>query len=560
MACWRPGWVVGVAGALALWGCADGPTSAGGTDGGDSSGHGSSSGDSTGEETSEGSSSGGPLSQCGDPDAGVAPLRRLTRRQYANAVRDVLGVSVDAHTLGTDEKVGAFDSNAAAAVPPTDVEQYRVLAEAAAADAQAFVPALFACADGAQACWNETLDGVGRRLFRRPLTDDERARYLALAEVGEDPADGVRLVVQALLQSPQFLYHVEFGQPEAGEVSPLGSYELAARLSFFLWDSVPDDALLDAAAEGVLDDADGVEAEALRMLDDGRARDAIGAFHVQWLGLDHLETTPKDPAVYPEFSPALAGAMVDETRRFASLTVLQGDGRLDTLLTASHSYPTEALFELYGVQPPAGFVPGMPVEYDPDERAGLLTHASFLTAHALPNRSGPIQRGVEIRTHLLCDPPPPPPPGVNAEPLPVAPDATTRELLEQHVSDPVCAGCHQFFDGMGLAMEDYDGLGRHRTEEQGKPIDASGSLFATDVDGEVEGGVALAHRLAESEQVRACVTRQWFRFALGRFEADADACTLDTLQHAFADSDADVRALLVDLVRSDAFRFRRGEP
>lgn len=542
---------------LLTQGCSDSSASAGAS-GGSSGGEqmsGSSSdtgGDSSGAET--GSTGDVPEAVCDELDVSATPLRRLTGPQYANAVRDVLGVSVDVGELGADEKAGAFDSNGNAAVSSNNVELYRALAESVASS----VPELVTCETDAEGCWNALLDETGRRLFRRPVTEEERTRYLDLAQTGADAADGSRLIVQAMLQSPSFLYHLEFGLVDAsGPVIPLEPYEIASRLSFFLWNSVPDDELLDAAEVGGLDSADALEAQAQRLLLDPRARESVGAFHVQWLGIDHLEDTFKDPGTYPSFDLSMAEAMVAETRRFSELTVLAGDGRLETLLTASHSYLTDPLFDLYGVEQPDDFVPGMPVELDPEQRAGLITQASFLAEHALTNQSGPIQRGVEIRNQFFCDPPPPPPPDANVEPPAPSPDATTRELFEQHTSEPTCASCHVLIDGLGLGMENYDGIGRHRTMENGKAVDASGEFLATDVDGTFDGGVELAHRLAQSEQVRECVARQWFRFALGRLEGDQDACSLDTLHATFAESGSDVRALLVQLVRTDAFRYRR---
>lgn len=538
-------------------GCSDPPASGDGASASSSGGETADSLSDAGSESGDaetGSTGGDADIACTDLDVSPTPLRRLTGQQYANAVRDVLDVSVDISELGADEKAGAFDSNGSAAVSSNSVELYRALAETVASS----VPELTACETEPEDCWNTLVDGTGRRLFRRPLTDAERGRYFELAETGADPADGSRLVVQAMLQSPSFLYHLEFGLPDVeGAVIPLEPYELASRLSFFLWNSVPDDGLLDAAAAGELGSADALEAQAERLLLDSRARESIGSFHVQWLGIDHLEDSFKDPGTYPSFSVSMAQAMVAETRRFSELTVLQGDARLETLLTASHSYLTDPLFELYGVQEPEDFMPGMPVELDPEQRAGLITQASFLAAHALTNQSGPIQRGVEIRNQFFCDPPPPPPPDANVEPPAPDPDATTRELFEQHTADPTCASCHVLIDGIGLGMENYDGVGRHRTMENGKAVDASGEVLATDVDGTFDGGVELAHRLAHSEQVRECVARQWFRFALGRLESDQDTCSLDTLHTAFSESDSDVRALLVQLVRTDAFRYRR---
>ncbi|MEM6992318.1 MAG: DUF1592 domain-containing protein, partial [Myxococcota bacterium] len=340
------------------------------------------------------------------------------------------------------------------------------------------------------------------------------------------------------------------------EVVELADYELASRLAFFIWDSVPDTELLDAANAGDLRTPDGLRASAERLLDDPRAREAVGNFHIQWLGLDELVDEYKDPAVYPGYSREVAEAMVAETHRFGSHVVLQGDGKLETLMTASYSYLDDELFEIYGVEKPSGHNAGVPVDLDPAERAGLLTQPAFLTAHALPNASGPIQRGVELRTNVLCAPPPPAPDDADVSPPTIDPNATTREAFEQHVADPSCAGCHQFIDGIGLGFEAYDGIGAFRTTENGLPVDATGAIFGTDVDGEFDGAVELAHRLADSQQVRECVSRQWFRFAFGRLEQVEDQCSVQSLNEAFAESNYDVRALLLQIVQTDAFRLK----
>lgn len=552
--------VLGLAGAL-VGACGDDASGTPGDEPTDTDGTGSTSmpEGSTGDDdgSSSGDETGGEI-VCDEASVGAAPLRRLTRAQYANAVRDVLGLTADVSELEPDEKAGAFDSNFSAAVSPNSVEQYRALAERLAEDARSDFGSLAPCPDGNEnACLSSVLDDVGRRLFRRPLTEDERGRYLDLANTGVDYDDSVQLLLTALLQSPNFLYHLELGLPGGDEpVVALSQWELASRLSFFLWNSVPDPALLDAAEAGELETAEQLREQAERLLGDSRARDAVGGFHVQWLGLDHIDSAFKDPGVYPDYDDELAEAMVDETRRFSQIVVLQGDGRLETLMTASFSYIDGPLFDLYDVEEPADHNPGVPVELDPEQRAGLITQAAFLTEHALTNQSGPIQRGVEIRAELLCDPPPPPPADANVEPPMPDPDSTTRELFEQHTADPTCASCHYLIDGIGLGMENYDGIGAFRTMENGKPVDASGSLVATDIDGEFNGGVELAHRLAQSNDLRRCVSRQWFRFALGRYESDADQCSLDSLYATFEQSDYDVRELLVQLVQTDAFRYR----
>lgn len=554
------------AGLLAsVGGCGDDSADAdgsGGTSGGEasSSGADASSGDEAESSGGDEGTSTGEDASCEELAVGSTPLRRLTRAQYRNSIRDVLGLAADVGSLDSDEKAGAFDSNYAAAVSPDGVEQYRAVAETLAAEVMASVELLAPCDGPEDACLENFVQSTGRRLFRRPLTDAERSDYVGLAQAADDFDNGIRVAVQAMLQSGHFLYHLEFGLPDpSGDVVALTDYEVASRLSFFLWNSVPDDALLDAADAGELASADGVRLHAERLLQDPRAREAVGEFHVQWLALDHLSTTFKDPEYYPDFTPELAEAMVAETRRFSQIVVLQGDGRLETLLTADFSYLEPQLFELYGVEPPADHNVGVPVQLDPNQRAGLLTQAAFLSEHALTNASGPIQRGVEVRTNILCDPPPPPTPGIDITPPELLPDATTREVFEEHTNNNLCASCHQLIDGIGLGFEAYDGIGAYRTMENGLPVDDLGELVATDVDGEFEGAVELAHTLAQSPQVRECVARQWFRFAFGRFEVDADQCSLDVMHQAFEESDYDVRELLLHIVETDAFRFKAAQ-
>ncbi len=534
-------WGVGL---LLAVGCASGlPAGSAGTDDGGSSGE-------------DGSDSGEPVA-CSPPAVGATPLARLTPAQYANIMRDVLGLEVDVSSLDLPEKVGPFDANISAPVSSALVEQYRGLAEDISA---AIDPAtVLGCNPvTGHSCLRPMVEDLGLRLFVRPLTTEESIRYTNLADTEPVLADGVRMVVQAMLQSPHLLYRVEVGLPDADAdgVTSLNDYELAARLSLFLWNSVPDVALLDAAESGELQTTQGLIDQAERLLSDNRARTVVGDFHIQWLGIDRLAQTAKDDAVYPDFDPQLAAAMEAETRRFSAAVVLQGDGRLETLLTADYSYLEPPLFELYGVTPPADHNPGLPITLDGSPRAGLLTQGSFLATHAHPNQSGPVQRAMVVRTHLLCDPPPPPPADAMVVPPDPDPNATTRESFEQHVADPDCAGCHVLLDGIGLGFEGYDGIGAYRLTDNGLAVDESGELVGTDVDGVFDGVVQLADMLSQSEMVARCVTRQWFRYAHHRSETEQDECTLSRLDDAFASSGQDVRALVLELVQTDAFRLR----
>ncbi len=531
-------------------------------DGADDDDAGSADDDDAGSADDDGGSDddGTPTECDGVVDVGATPLRRLTRREYANAVRDLLGIDANVSTLDPDEKLAAFDSNIAAPVSPSIVTQYRALAEDVASTAVADLATVVPCdpvaaeSDPAIAseCRTAFVESFGRRAFRRPLTAAELQTYGDLAASGSDFSDGIRLAIAGALQSVHFLYHLELA-PSEGEVVALDDFQLAARLSFFFWGSIPDDTLLDAAAAGELGDPARLRAEAERLLDSERAADAVKSFHVQWLALDDRESVIKSTEMYPAFDPALRDAMWEETERFVAHVVLEGDGRLATLMTSSESFVEGPLADLYGVTVPADHDPQEPVALDPNERAGLLTQASFMSAHAHTDSSGPIQRGVVVRSNVLCQPPPPPPNDVPDLP-PIDPNATTRERFEQHSTDPSCSGCHSLIDGIGLALENYDGMGVYRTEENGNAVDASGTLLGTDVDGEFVGAVELAHKLADSTTLRECVTTQWFRFAFGRGEQTRDECEMAALRAAFAESDGDVRELMIAIATGDAFR------
>jgi hypothetical protein len=503
---------------------------------------------------------------CSSASVGVSRLRRLTRSQYDNTIRDLLGITGNpAAQIAPDEKVGAFYSNATTPVSELLAEQYMRLAEELADQAVGDLASLLPCdpATGAAACGEAFVDHFGLRAFRRPLNPSERAALIGLFELGHADAgfaEGARLVVQAALQSPQFLYHFELGLPpaEADDVVALDGFELASRLSYFLWDTMPDEALLQAAAVGELDAPEALRDQAERMLEDPRAADAIASFHRQWLHLDGLAGLEKNAEYYPQFDASLREAMTRETTRFADWVIRFDDARLETLFTAPYSFLEGPLFALYGVAPPAEHDPSLPVDLDPTQRAGLLTQAGVLAMHAHADQSSPVHRGMLVRENILCTPLAPPPPEVDVVPPPVDPDATTRDRFDQHRADPACAGCHNLIDPLGFGFEHYDGIGAYRTLDAGQPVDASGEILGTwDIDGPFDGALELSRMLAESEQVRTCVAQQWFTFGFGRQPAEDDSCSFDGLNETFAESDYDIRELLLAMVTTDSFRHRR---
>jgi Protein of unknown function (DUF1592)/Protein of unknown function (DUF1588)/Protein of unknown function (DUF1595)/Protein of unknown function (DUF1585)/Protein of unknown function (DUF1587) len=510
----------------------------------------------------------------GTTDTPVVPLRRLTRQEYASSVRDLLGMTnVSTDDIPADENVGPFSSNTVTSLTDLGTQQYLDSAETlstAAVATPAALTALVGCDRTSPTtatdatCASSFIDHFGARAFRRPLAADEKARYVSLftnaAGTTATFSDGIRLVVEAFLQSPNFLYHVEADQtPQpAGALVALDSYQLAARLSFFLWGSVPDDPLMAAAAAGGLGDATALRAQVTRMLADPRAHDAIATFHTQWLDLGKLPATTKDPALYPQFSPALRDAMQAETVAFVDDVIRSGDGRLETLLTAPYSILDGGLFDLYGVARPAGTTGPVRVQLDPSKRAGVLTQASFLATHAHENQTSPVARGVAILRNVMCVGLPDPPANVNNAPPDPAPGATTRQRFAAHESVASCAACHKLIDGIGLGFEAYDAVGALRTMDAGQPVDSSGNIMgAPEIDGPFVGAVQLAQKLAGAEQVQQCVARQWFRFALGRLEDGSDGCSLQGAFDAFDASKHDVRQLLAAIATSDAFRYRK---
>ena len=493
-----------------------------------------------------------------------ALARLLTRAEYDATVRDLLGDGTSpAADLPAENRVLGFDNNAGAhQATPVLVEGYLDAAERVAARAvQRGVRDLAGCDPSSAGCAADWVEGFGRRAFRRPLSDGEQAVFIDLFDAVSaeaDAATGIQAVLTALLQSPQFLYRLD--GPGGGEVEgapvPLGDFAVASRLSYFLWGTTPDDALLDAASGGGLGTRGQIEAVARRMLDDPRAREAVARFHRQWLGLDALDGLVKDSV---EDQDALRAGLRTSIERFLD-AAFWDEGTVAALLGSPVVFVDAALGAELGI---AGGRAGafVPVEL-PGERAGLLTQPALLARLAHPDQTSPIRRGIFVREVMLCQPLPPPPAEVVGTVPDPDPTATTRERFAQHTADPVCQGCHQRIDPVGFGFEGFDEVGRSRTTENGLPIDTRGSLIGPPdraIAGPFDGAVELAGRLAGSPSVRRCIARQWFRYAMARVEQAPDACALDAIHEAFDTSDGSLRALLVAIAVSDAFLTRPGE-
>jgi hypothetical protein len=497
---------------------------------------------------------------------GPSPIRRLTRADYDNTVRDLLGDTTrPATAFPLEEEQYGFNNNAnVLTVSLLLAEQYEQAAEDLSTVAVQDLTTLLPCdpaTAGEDDCARSFIETFGKRAYRRPLSDAEIERTFAFygsMKAAYGFVTAVRLVIKGLLQSPDFLYRVELGMPspsDAGAVA-LSQHELASRLSYLLWNSMPDDELFALADAGQLSTPAAIAAQARRMLDDDRARPALTNFHRQWLQLGQVDSLEKDPTLYPNFDPTVRALMRTETERFLEGVVLEGDAMLETLLRADYSYMNKSLADFYGVAGPLGDE-FEKVALDPDKFSGLLTQASVLAVHAKANQTSPVKRGYFVRQRLFCQTPPPPPNDVDTTPPEIDPNATTREKFAQHTNDATCAGCHVLMDPIGFGFERYDAVGLWRETDHGLPIDDSGEIVMTEADdGVFHGVIELGERLAQSAEVRACLVTQWFRFAHGRSETTEDRCTMDSLVERFTASGGDIRELLVALTQTDAFLYR----
>ncbi|HWZ92069.1 MAG TPA: DUF1592 domain-containing protein [Polyangiaceae bacterium] len=529
----------------------------------------SGSGTATGS-TSAGSSSGvvdtaTTLADCAGkaPNPGRSPLRRLNRAEYKSTIRDLLGVDTAAADTFPPDNAGLGFTNNADVLSVTDLlaEAYMTGAETFAQAAMAKMPTLLPCDPttmGEDACAQQFISQFGLRAFRRPVTADESTSYFALYTTGKTGGaftDGIELVIEGMLESADFLYRVEKGDPTApvDAVAPVNDFEMATRLSYFFWGTMPDQALFDAAAASKLEAPADIEAQVQRMLADPRAKDAVASFHSEWLSTSAIATADKDMTMFPEFTAAIRADLQQEVTTFVD-QVFWTDGKLETLLTAPYTYANTELATFYGLTPPTGdgF---LKVALDPKQRAGIITQGALMAGFAKANQSSPVLRGKFVREQFFCQPLPPPPANLVIVAPEVTPGSTTRQRFAQHEKNATCASCHQLMDGLGLGFEEYDPLGRVRTQDQGFPIDSSGKIVGTDVDGAFDGGVELAGKLAQSTEVRQCVVKQWFRYANGRQEIDADTCTLAHLDKSFDDAGHDMRDLRVKIALSDAFRY-----
>ncbi len=523
-----------------------------------------------------GGSGGAPgpaVDACGGP--GQTPLRRLSHHEYLNTIRDLFDGRVkttglylppdptgqnfdnNAMALGSSsELVGAYH-DAALDISSTAIAQSQLLA-----DIPGCPPAK---TDDEAACGRAFVETFGARAFRRPLSKDESDEFVAVFEKVRTDIDfqaGIQMTLAAFLEQPEFLYRIE----ETGQgLATIGSYETATRLSYLLWQTMPDATLFEAASKGELKTASQIEAQARRMLDDDKAKAVVIDFHRQWLDFDRLsgDNRIKDTKLYSQWSPALADAIREESDRFIGSELFDKKGTLKDILTSTKTWVNATLAKFYGVPAPAS---GWAEATLPDtQRAGFFTRGNFLASHAHSQNGSPPQRGNAILNRGLCVVLGSPPPNADLSNPALQADAkskTNRQLFEARTAPASCSTCHNVINALGYALENYDATGGFRTRDNNMMVDPTSVLMGTDVDGPVSGPIELSQRMGDSEKAKACMVGFWYSFSHGyraSSSSDTDQCQTDALVSAYKKNGERFIDLLVATATAPDFVQRRSE-
>jgi hypothetical protein len=503
------------------------------------------------------------------------PVRRLTHSQYNHTVRDLLGdETAPADQFPEEDFVNGFRNQSSAQdIPPLLAEAYNAAAERLARnaflggdDANHLLPAKPRSPADSE-CAAAFVRKFGLKAFRRPLTAAEQQRYTTLllkeAARSEDFLRGAQLVIEAMLQSPKFLFRLE----RSGEWR---GYEMANRLSYFLWDSMPDEELTRSAASGALATPVGLEQQVRRMIGDQKARQAVDEFISEWLRFDLAINTVKDRSIFPQFTPELAAAMTEETRRLVADLVWNDRNFMD-FFRADYSFLNSDLSALYNLPAPAiefGKVPFAAAS----GRAGFLGQGTFLASTSKPGETSPTVRGYFIQQQFLCHEIPDPPPGTNSNlpPVTAARPQTNRERLNEHMANPTCMGCHSMMDPVGLAFEKFDAIGRQREKQAitflpehhganryAKPVtveldvDTTGKLSGVK-DATFHNPAELGAILAANTECQECIVKQLFRYGWGRRENAADAPVIRRATDVFRESGFRLKDVIMFLAKAMA--------
>jgi hypothetical protein len=504
-------------------------------------------------------------------DDGHAMMRRLNRDEYNNTMRDLLGTATrPADAFPADEISAGFDTiGQYLAFSPLHAEQMEgatgklvdeLFARAASDPVRKSILTCDLQPGAEAACASKILSGFARRAFRRPVTQPEVDSLMKLvdaARAGDTYENGVKAAMQAVLLSPNFVYRVERDPAHLTTARPANDDELATRLSYFIWSSMPDAELFASAdAKRLAGDPAELARQVERMLADRKASSLVTRFGSQWLKLGRMAVPlDVDAKIFPTYDDALRISASQETLLFFD-ALLRNDLPLGALVTGGFTFADARLAKHYGLPSTGAFAR---VSLAGTPRSGILTQASVLLGTSLANRTSPVKRGVWILEQMLCESPPPPPPNIDIPPLVTPPaGATIRQALEAHRSNPMCAACHKVMDPLGFGLENFDAIGAYRTMDNGAPVDASGLYDGRSFVGAGE----LASLVSGDARFARCVTEQLLTYAVGRSFHDGDAVRYAdaVAANALAFGKGTWLTFIETIAASEAFRTRPGEP
>ncbi|MEZ6063852.1 MAG: DUF1592 domain-containing protein [Planctomycetaceae bacterium] len=501
-------------------------------------------------------------------------MRRLTHSQYNHTVQDLLGDRTQpSGNFPKEDFIHGFRNQVEGqGISPLQAEAYSKAAERLAlaafrgGDHRNLLPAKEESSTPAERA-AQFVRQFGLKAFRRPISDSEVELYAGLFErEAQDAGDelaGAKIVVETMLQSPHFLFRIEHGPGELFE-----QYGIACRLSYLIWDTMPDDDLFQAAANSELSSVDQIEAVVRRMLDDSRAKNSLDEFLSQWMRFDRVLNATRDRRRFRDFNPELAAAMVEETRLLFNYLVWNDQNFME-FFTADYTFLSSDLARIYDLPAPAEEYAR--VSYPADSgRAGVLGQASFLAVTSKPAETSPTERGVFVRNHFLGHEVPAPPPGVNAILPTVTEDMpmTNRQRLDLHLNSEACASCHRLIDPIGLGLEQYDAIGAfsekmslqfgggygERREQKTLELDIDTTAYIQGMENsEFNTPKELGRLLANSESCQRCIVKQFFRYTFGRQETVSDQPVIDDVLRRFRESGFRFRELIVAVVTSDLF-------
>jgi hypothetical protein len=495
----------------------------------------------------------------------TSQLPKLTNLQYENTVRDLFEIASAPTSSLAPDSIGAVDERSWQGYKDTaDAIVAQVMGDAAAKGR------VFTCTTQDAACMDQVVTNFGQRAFRRPVTDAEKGRFMAMfndaANITETGSwDEIStLILKSFLISPSFLVRAETASqtPDASNANlyPLTSYEVASRLSYMLWDTMPDTELFQAAASDALTTKEGILAQAQRMLTSGKAHSKVATFHEQYMKMGNgtrWSEVLRDPARYPGFTADMVPLLSESTAKFFDSVVFESNGSFQDLLTLPKAFINDKLAPLYGLQA-GSYGSELSLQSVDENRPGVFTQVGFLAVNAAYARTSPILRGAFLQKEVLCTVLGSPPADAQSATVPTS-GSTNRENMDSMTAAPECKGCHHnYINPTGFALESFDPVGAWQTEEMdtGAAIDTNATVLIGEKEVAVTGPKDLMTAIAASPEAQRCYAQKWVQFAYERSATAQDVCTVDAMAAKLTAGGYTVLDLVTDLTQSDSFRIR----